>query len=806
MTSDHHSPKFAWVTLLTRPSYLPGVITLASTTLIAARFEDTWTKLRAFQLTSYQTCVFLDADITIYKNMDEIFELELPADDWIAANQTCVCNLDHDSWAPKKWTRENCPYTPLQHPAALEKATLIPLGAAPPDTYALLNGGVFLYHPSEVLWKVMHDHFLTSPELSTFQFPDQDFLASLFCSRWRPLPWKYNALKTWRQWHTNIWRDEGVKGLHYIVDKPWEKRVASDGIGGYLGRDGETHTWWWNVWREWRSQRENELLSILDELVAIPLGEEADKRQCEENKNKGFPIPIPLGSKDANGIGRPATYAAQLLFSLFVTNSALPTTSHVPEQTTNFPINATLGLDNETLIRPPSGIPWSPDISTSQASVLYPIPNTAITLNFTHFGSKIPVVRALSTIYDARQQVQSHLAPSSEDATKKAPFVYSTRSTPPATRICFVVVQAYGGPGLSWLQLDQILEGLTQFTSGAGIDHQVHYQALEFGVNLTDERRIGVGLLWCTPARGRGAAEVEKRAETPIAGQELDERANLVSGLTNETSLNLSNESILLSNPTAEVSFPVPGTNISLAFVWLGNPIPSKMVNEALRGAVLKISPFLHKSGSEQIPHNRFFYWTPAGKVRVAIQIYGTIHLSWSQVNSVIAGLFRFTNGIGTIYEQAHFENLGFDVRDENGGTIGYGNLLATPVYGIDTVNEKPSPRTSPPINSTHLQLPPPTPPEPRPWPIPNTTLTLLFTYMGAALPADEVNAAIGSARHRVAPAILTVPDSPIAADGFETHVGTVQVSVAPYQGCSVSWAQLGQVLTGLEGFCRPLH
>lgn len=146
----------------------------------------------------------------------------------------------------------------------------------------------------------MYDHFLMSPELSTFLFPDQDFLASVFCGKWRPLPWKYNALKTMRQWHTNIWRDEEVKGLHYIVDKPWEKRVASDGIGGHLGRDGETHTWWWNVWHVWRSQREGELLSLTDELVAKPLGEEVDKSQCEENKDKGFPIPIPPDEEEAD--------------------------------------------------------------------------------------------------------------------------------------------------------------------------------------------------------------------------------------------------------------------------------------------------------------------------------------------------------------------------------------------------------------------------------------------------------------------------------------------------------------------------
>ncbi len=232
--------------------------------------------------------------------MDEIFDVQLPGDDWIAANHICVCNLDHDSWAPENWKRQNCPYTPLEQTAALEEATPVPPGATPPDTHALLNGGVFLYYPSEMLWKAIHNHFLTSPELSTFKFPDQDFLASVFSGRWRPMPWKYNALKTMKQWHTNIWRDEEVKGLHYIVDKPWEKRVASDGIGGHLGRDGETHTWWWNVWHDWKLLRGGELLSIVDELVAKPLDEEMDKKQCEDNRIKGFPIPIPLDAKEAH--------------------------------------------------------------------------------------------------------------------------------------------------------------------------------------------------------------------------------------------------------------------------------------------------------------------------------------------------------------------------------------------------------------------------------------------------------------------------------------------------------------------------
>ena len=348
MTTYGDKHKRAWVTLLTRSSYLPGVITLVyslsthgtlyplvvlitpslpkssvraleleavhnpllvvhkieplllpnnqKTTLIASRFEDTWTKLRAFELFAYQQCVFLDADITIYKNIDDIFDIELPGNDWIAANHSCVCNLDHDSWAPDNWERKNCAYTPLHHPAALTTGTPVPPSSVPPDTYALLNGGCFLYRPSESLWQVMYHHFQTSPELSTYQFPDQDFLASFFRHKWYSLPWKYNALKTMKQWHTNIWRDDEVHGLHYIVDKPWQARVASDGIGGHLGRDGETHAWWWAVWEAWRKERNGDLVEIMDSFVAKPLDEAADQKQCETNKAQGFPIPIPGSS------------------------------------------------------------------------------------------------------------------------------------------------------------------------------------------------------------------------------------------------------------------------------------------------------------------------------------------------------------------------------------------------------------------------------------------------------------------------------------------------------------------------------
>lgn len=305
--------------------------------LIAERFADTWTKLRVFEIFDYDEVCYLDADMTIRKNMDLVFEeakeahnpvmsrtalgesfsetsseltassgskvdrrhepvpakgdakageaLSLtgrgqnkessdavnsmsestaaPADtatlgeDWLGAAHTCCCNLDHDSWAPPDWIPENCPYTPLSHPSALRQATQSTPSS--PATYHLLNGGLFLFNPSKDLWSRMYSHFsslATSGRLATFKFPDQDFLADFFKDRWTPLPWKFNALKTWRYWHPGFWRDEEVVCLHYIVDKPWARRIREDGVAGYKGKDGKTHGWWWKEYEEWVKSRE----------------------------------------------------------------------------------------------------------------------------------------------------------------------------------------------------------------------------------------------------------------------------------------------------------------------------------------------------------------------------------------------------------------------------------------------------------------------------------------------------------------------------------------------------------------------
>jgi len=321
-------PKLAWVTLVTRANYLPGALLLAYSlkkyqskyplvilttpglqksylpvlqqeckltdsrhmqitplippahnlpeTLIAPRFEDTWTKLRVFELYKHgcEKLVFLDADMLVRRNMDELFDMELPGKDWIAANHACVCNLDHDSWAPDGWNKQNCAYTGL---GPESPPTPVPsIGEEDGKrTHTLLNSGLFIFSPFQSQWEEMIKFLNESEKVKSYLFPDQDFLADFFRGRWKSMSWKYNALKTMRYWHQNLWVDEEVRNLHYIVDKPWSRRIGSDGVAGHLGKDGVTHQWWWDVFKQWEGEREkegmSEVLELMRTVVAQPL-------------------------------------------------------------------------------------------------------------------------------------------------------------------------------------------------------------------------------------------------------------------------------------------------------------------------------------------------------------------------------------------------------------------------------------------------------------------------------------------------------------------------------------------------------
>lgn len=412
----------------------------------------------------------------------------------------------------------------------------------------------------------------------------------------------------------------------------------------------------------------------------------------------------------------------------------------------------------------------------------------------------------MSTIIEARQEVLSHLVSKAENATKNDSFEYSAHSSPPETRVCFIFIQAHRDIGLSWVQIDQILQGLTQFSSGAGVDRQPHYQALQFEVSFSHEGTIGFGLSWCTPTRSRAAAENVKTVDKPVRVNELNRRLDFVSNPANETTL-FSNEGKLPSSLATEISFHVDGTNIDLTFIWLGSPLPADKLNNAFRGAFLEMAPMLKESANEPIPNDKYLYTKTVGKAEIAFQIYGMNLMTWRQVNSVMLGLYRFTNGIGTVHERENYRNLGFDVKDKHGTTIGYGNLLgitSSVAVAAQRRSKTPPPSPSPSddddtlnaTTTTHLSHP-----SPYIYPIPNSDLTLRFTYLGARLPPYQTAFTLRTAIDRVQPLAALHPNEPIDADGFEAHLGLVQFFVLAYVGSEVSWHQLLVVLRGLMAF-----
>ncbi|KAF8507135.1 nucleotide-diphospho-sugar transferase [Russula emetica] len=205
-----------------------------------ARFADTWTKLRAFELVEYDRVVMMDSDMIVMRNMDELMELDLPSD-WISAAHACACNPRKLAHYPADWIPANCAYTPLVHPSGHSQPSQIQPSS--PRPYTLLNSGLFVLTPSATLAQSIVDFLHTSPLVPTFSFPDQDFLAEFFRGKWKPLPWVYNALKMLRVIHKNLWRDEEVRCLHYILpDKPWKTRVRKDDVVDDLT---EMDLWWW---------------------------------------------------------------------------------------------------------------------------------------------------------------------------------------------------------------------------------------------------------------------------------------------------------------------------------------------------------------------------------------------------------------------------------------------------------------------------------------------------------------------------------------------------------------------------------
>ncbi|KAI9800552.1 MAG: hypothetical protein M1825_004101 [Sarcosagium campestre] len=204
------------------------------------RFYDCWSKLTPFSLTQYERVVQLDSDMIVLQNMDELMELELDpptsggqGNKVFAASHACVCNPLNKPHYPRDWVPANCAFT-SQHDAPDLAQTQ---GPSPTSGLGICNGGLQVVNPSKEIYNLILAQLNDSDVVTKADFADQSLLSDLFRGRWVALPYTYNALKSLRWVHKEIWRDGQVKNLHYILSpKPWDE--SPDALSA------ETAKWW----------------------------------------------------------------------------------------------------------------------------------------------------------------------------------------------------------------------------------------------------------------------------------------------------------------------------------------------------------------------------------------------------------------------------------------------------------------------------------------------------------------------------------------------------------------------------------
>ena len=213
----------------------------------------------------------LDADMLVFQNMDELMEIDLPGG-WIAANHACCCNWSRDKWSADDWRPWNCGWTY----AGMHNGDCEVRPESRP-THHLLNSGMVVLSPSPALLEKIIDYLYTNPKVQDFSFPDQDFITEYWRNRWQSVSWKYNAIKTARYWHPQLWTDADVKNLHYIVAKPW-KTPRKDWTAAE-GDDRATHGWWWHLWQQYRKSGVSQ--SVIEECERDMLGVGVDVGEVE---------------------------------------------------------------------------------------------------------------------------------------------------------------------------------------------------------------------------------------------------------------------------------------------------------------------------------------------------------------------------------------------------------------------------------------------------------------------------------------------------------------------------------------------
>jgi inositol 3-alpha-galactosyltransferase len=163
----------------------------------------------------YDRLVYLDADMVVLQNLDHLFHLP---------NAPLYAVGDCFGGREEEQERNACCHS---HP---EKK---------PEYF---NAGLLVLIPDKKERERMESELakMNGQGIAKWRFAEQDFLNLYFEGRWQPLPFIYNAQKTIKCHHPDVWRLEDIAVMHYVDEKPWSHRDSEEN----QGYREEVDLWW----------------------------------------------------------------------------------------------------------------------------------------------------------------------------------------------------------------------------------------------------------------------------------------------------------------------------------------------------------------------------------------------------------------------------------------------------------------------------------------------------------------------------------------------------------------------------------
>ncbi|KAL9310164.1 Galactinol synthase 7 [Arabidopsis thaliana] len=166
-----------------------------------------YSKLRIWNFEEYNKMIYLDADIQVFGNIDDLFDMQ---DGYLHGVLSCFCEKIW-SYTPL-YSIGYCQYCPekVVWPAEME--------SAPPSPY--FNAGMFVFEPNPLTYESLLQTLQVTPPTP---FAEQDFLNMFFGKVFKPVSPVYNLILSvlWR--HPGKVDLESVKVVHYCPpgSKPW---------------------------------------------------------------------------------------------------------------------------------------------------------------------------------------------------------------------------------------------------------------------------------------------------------------------------------------------------------------------------------------------------------------------------------------------------------------------------------------------------------------------------------------------------------------------------------------------------------